>query len=124
MADILFVDADRDLTDRCRRTLESEGHRVATAASAKEALRKLDDAPPDLVVTDVPLPGMDGFELLYRIREKDRTMPVVLHCSSPWYGERYAAWAADAFVVKGTDLAALRAAVRGLAGGGALPHAA
>ena len=60
--------------------LASEGHEVETAADGEEALRLLDEAPVDLVLLDVMLPGLDGFEVLEKLR-RERTpeeLPVVM----------------------------------------------
>ena len=68
---ILVVEDDQALRLLLDDELAEEGLSIATAASAEEALELLGGAPFDLVVSDVRLPGMDGFELLRRTRELD-----------------------------------------------------
>jgi DNA-binding response OmpR family regulator len=117
MARILVVEPEPTQRASCGRELESEGHHVEGARDATDALRRLRAAPPDLVVSEVALPGIDGLDLLMRIRERHPRLPVVLHCASDWYRERYVSWAADAYVTKGPNLAELRSVIRTLLSG-------
>lgn len=68
-ARVLVVEDDRSLGELLREELESEGHRVTRVGSAEEAVDRAEDEPPDLVVSDVRLPGKDGMDLLRRSRE-------------------------------------------------------
>ena len=60
--------------------LSAKGYTVATAASGKEALDKIEAAPPDLVLLDVMMPGMTGYEVCKKLRENRATemLPVVM----------------------------------------------
>lgn len=81
-ANILVVDdsrLDRRLIEEC---LRRAGHDVATAVDAREALQRLDLHPVDLVVTDLTMPGMSGVELLRKIKQGERPLPVILVTSS------------------------------------------
>ncbi|HUG39639.1 MAG TPA: response regulator [Longimicrobiales bacterium] len=60
---ILIVDDDPDSLDIVRTFLESKGYRVTTAPDGRTALAKLEDARPALVLLDVMMPGMDGWEV-------------------------------------------------------------
>ena len=60
---ILVVDDDPNSLDIVRTFLESRGYTVATASDGKEALSKLDDVQPALMLLDVMMPGMDGWEV-------------------------------------------------------------
>ena len=77
-APILVVDDDPAVTSVLRRGLAFEGYRVETAASGAEALRLARDRPPSLVILDVMMPGMDGLEVCRRLREADRSLPILL----------------------------------------------
>ena len=68
---VLVVDDDPDAVALVREILESAGARVRTAASAVEALDSVAGDPPDLMVSDLGMPGMDGFELIRRIRQME-----------------------------------------------------
>ena len=67
---ILLVDDERDAVMMVREVLESAGATVATANSGEEALAAMDRSEPDLLVTDIGMPGMDGFDLIARIRAR------------------------------------------------------
>ncbi|MBI4410845.1 MAG: response regulator [Gemmatimonadetes bacterium] len=60
---ILVVDDDPSALDIVRTYLESRGYRVATAADGKEALAKLEEVRPALILLDIMMPGMDGWEV-------------------------------------------------------------
>lgn len=77
-AHILVVEDDWDLRDALSDTLEFAGYAVQTAASAEEALQLLPNKRFDMVVSDINMGGMDGHELLVRIRAMYPVLPVVL----------------------------------------------
>lgn len=68
MARILVVDDDQKLLNMLSRTLRYEGFEVATAADGREALRKIDEWQPDLIVLDWLMPGLDGLGVVERLR--------------------------------------------------------
>src|SRR5262245_44442212 len=74
---VLLVDDEPNLVDAVRLYLEMEGYVILTAMSGQEALDKLRDLLPDLVVLDVMMPGMDGFDTLREIR-KLSNVPVIM----------------------------------------------
>jgi CheY-like chemotaxis protein len=65
---VLAVDDDADALTMVAELLETAGARVTTAASAERALRALDAEPPHVLVTDVGMPHVDGFQLIARVR--------------------------------------------------------
>ncbi|MBM3618816.1 MAG: response regulator, partial [Alphaproteobacteria bacterium] len=75
---ILVVDDDDRLRDLLRRYLSDNGFIVNTAGSAEDALVKMDSLAFDLVVLDVMMPGMNGFELAARMRGDGMATPVLL----------------------------------------------
>lgn len=77
-AHILVVEDDWDLRDALSDTLEFDGYQVQAAASAEEALQLLSHKRFDLVVSDINMGGMDGHELLVRVRALYPVLPVVL----------------------------------------------
>ncbi len=78
MGHILVVDDEPAIVAVVRGRLEQEGFAVRATASGEEALAHVEADPPDLVVLDVMLPGIDGFEVLRRLRGAGRTVPVVM----------------------------------------------
>jgi DNA-binding response OmpR family regulator len=76
-ATILVVDDDADMRGLVRQLLERAGYAVHEAADGREALRELFHTPPDLVLLDVMMPGLDGWTTLERIREVSE-VPVIM----------------------------------------------
>jgi signal transduction histidine kinase len=77
---IIVADDNADMRDYVVRLLRDAGHHVVAAADGRAALEQALAAPPDLILSDVMMPRLDGFELLAALREHDATrdVPVVL----------------------------------------------
>ena len=75
---MLIVDDDRALRKLLRAYLEQESISVVEAGSGEEALVSIAQAPPSLVLLDVRLPGIDGFEVLQRLDARGTSVPVML----------------------------------------------
>jgi DNA-binding response OmpR family regulator len=69
MADVLVVEDEEDVRTLVRVLLERAGHAVTEAANGLEALRRVQASTPDLVVLDVTMPELDGWQTLERIRD-------------------------------------------------------
>jgi CheY-like chemotaxis protein len=80
MATILVVDDDADIRTLIETVLEASGHEVTLAASGQEALNKLKRRPFELVVLDIMMPTMSGYEVLEQIRAMPSraTTPVIV----------------------------------------------
>jgi CheY-like chemotaxis protein len=65
---VLVVDDEPDAKELVRRLFEEQGAAVVTASSAAEALAALATRPPDVMVSDIGMPGVDGYELIRRVR--------------------------------------------------------
>jgi CheY-like chemotaxis protein len=70
---ILIVEDDRDLSRLVAEVLESAGYRTAIAANGYEALKQLQTNTPDLILLDMMMPGMDGWQF----REEQRKLPAM-----------------------------------------------
>jgi two-component system, NtrC family, response regulator AtoC len=77
-ARILLVDDEPDMLENCSRILSRQGHTCMTAANGREALAILERERPDLLVTDLKMPEMDGMALLRHAHELDPTLPVIM----------------------------------------------
>lgn len=76
-ATIMVVDDEESLTDLVSSALRFAGYHVQTASNGFDALRAIKAAPPDLLVLDVNMPEMDGFELCRRVRRDGIQIPVI-----------------------------------------------
>lgn len=92
--------------------LENEGYRVVCAHDGYEALDKIDEETPDLVVLDIRLPGMDGMETMGRILTRCEDVPVILHTAYAVWKDNFRSRAADHYVVKSSDLSELKERIR------------
>ncbi|MBF6591937.1 MAG: response regulator transcription factor [Ktedonobacterales bacterium] len=78
MRNILIIDDDPAVTSVLKRGLSYEGFSTHSAATGPDGLTLAREFPPDLVILDLMLPGLDGFEVLRRLRAADALLPVVL----------------------------------------------
>jgi two-component system, NtrC family, response regulator len=78
METILIVDDEKNYLVVLEALLSSEGYEIILSNNARDALRTIEDADLDLVITDVKMPGMSGMELLARCRELKRDLPVII----------------------------------------------
>jgi two-component system OmpR family response regulator len=77
-AAVLIVEEEEELAENLRDLLEFEGYAVATCSTGEEALEKTSSETPDLVLLDIQLPGMNGLEVLRRLKGKYPTLPVAI----------------------------------------------
>jgi DNA-binding response OmpR family regulator len=77
---VLVVDDDREIVELTRMVLETGGYQVFPAFSGEEALRAVPSARPDLILLDINMPGLDGWETLklLKIDESTRSIPVAM----------------------------------------------
>jgi DNA-binding NtrC family response regulator len=75
---VVIVDDEPDMVENCARILGRVGYQCFTATEPARALALLEEERPDLLITDLKMPGMDGMELLKRARETDPTLPVIV----------------------------------------------
>src|SRR2546427_10778972 len=75
---ILVVDDEMGILDVLRILLKGEGFDVTTAQGGKAGLEALKGNPPDIVLTDIKMPGVSGTEILAAVRDQDPETPVIL----------------------------------------------
>ncbi len=117
---ILIVEDEPAQAEMLRYNLESEGYRTITAATGEEALLRLEEEEPDLVVLDWMLPVMPGVEVCRQIRARERTgrLPIIMVTARGEEGDRIRGFdiGVDDYVVKpfspGEMLARIRAVLR------------
>jgi len=115
MATVLLVDDDPKIRELLRLYVEREGHRPLFAADGETALELAARAKPDVVLLDVMLPGMDGFEVTRRLRDISQ-VPILLLTARSAEGDRIIGLdlGADDYVVKPFSPRELMARVRAL----------
>ncbi|MMZ56103.1 Response regulator MprA [compost metagenome] len=113
---ILIIDDDEKIVSMLRRGLAFEGYEVLTATNGAEGLNKMLTAEPDLVVLDVMMPQVDGFEVCRRMREGGSTVPVLMLTAKDEVENRVKGLdlGADDYLVKPFALEELLARVRAL----------
>ena len=112
----LIVEDDAMLADGLARTLQAAGHAADCVANAEHAALALEHEPFDVVLLDLGLPGMDGFDLLKRLRKRGNTVPVIVISARDALGDRVRGLdlGADDYLVKPFEHAELEARVRAL----------
>ena len=80
MKKILVVDDEPEILEMTQKRLEKSGYRVLTAADGKEGIRKAVEEKPDLILSDIIMPGIDGFTMLRELRNNASTssIPVIM----------------------------------------------
>ena len=106
MPNILVVEDDKALNKLICRVLERNGHAVFSACGGEEALSLLDGTYIDLVLTDIMMPGTDGYELVAAIRAADTKMPVIFITAKSGFGDKLRGFnlGADDYMVKPIDI--------------------
>lgn len=109
---ILVVDDEEGIRLLYKEEISELGCCVDVAASGEEALEMIPDGNYELVLLDIKMTGMDGVEVLRRIKEKYNDLPVILSTAYPHYKHEFGTWACDAYVVKSSDLTELKEAIK------------
>jgi DNA-binding response OmpR family regulator len=112
---ILVVDDEESIAEAVRARLESEGYRVVVAGDGPQALDAARQEPPDLVVLDLMLPGMDGLEVCQAL-QRDRWVPVLMLTARTDEADKVAGFAvgADDYLTKPFSLRELAVRVRAI----------
>jgi len=117
-ATILIVEDEADLSELMRYNLEAEGFRIVTAESGDEAVERIRDGVPDLILLDWMLPGLSGIELCRRWRSREETArtPIIMVTARGEEEERVRGLAtgADDYIVKPFSMPELVARIQAL----------
>jgi DNA-binding response OmpR family regulator len=109
---ILIADDEPSIRLLYERELTKEGYEVFFAANGQDALRLAREVRPDLVVLDIRMPGMDGIQALHRLLEEQNSLPVVINTAYSSYKDNFLCWAAEAYLVKSSELTELKDTIR------------
>jgi len=104
---VLIVDDEPHLRLLYETELRRVGFETMTAANAEQGLEYVTTMPPDIVILDIRMAGMDGIEALQRILERNSSIPVILNTAYSSYRDNFMTWAADAYITKSSDVTEL-----------------
>lgn len=108
---ILVVDDDSGIRRLYKEELEEEGYKVFLASNGEEALKIFREFNPDIVTLDIRMPGIDGIEILRKMKEFNGKIPVIM-CSAFDYKDDFNVWASEAYVVKSSNLDELKETIK------------
>lgn len=113
-ATLLVVDDEPNIRELLSASLKFSGFNVHTAADGHEALTEIDTVRPDLVVLDVMMPGLDGFAVMKRLRDRGNKVPVVFLTAKDDVSDRVSGLTlgADDYIVKPFSLEEVVARIR------------
>src|SRR3990172_7995534 len=113
---ILAIDDDSNVTSVLKRALGYEGYTVDIASSGKEGLDVARQRPPDLVILDIMMPGMDGLEVCRRLRSVDEKLPILMLTAKDAVSDQVQGLetGADDYIIKPFAFEILLARVRAL----------
>lgn len=112
MSTILIVEDNKNQRLLYEEELRNEGYTIVTAFDGKDALEKVQEKPPDLIVLDINMPRMDGIETIGKILSKNKQIPIIINTAYGSYKSSFMTWAADAYVVKSSDLTELKDTIK------------
>jgi len=112
MATILVVEDDKNQRLLYEQELKLEGYEVVTASDGKDALEKIQEQLPNLIIMDINMPKMDGIETMGKILGKNKEIPVIINTAYSNYKDNFMSWAADAYIVKSSNLSELKNTVK------------
>ncbi|MFL0564809.1 response regulator transcription factor [Microbacterium sp. 179-I 1D1 NHS] len=114
---VLVVDDEANLSDLLRMALQNEGWDARTAANGQEALNLVREFAPDLLVLDIMMPGIDGMEVLKRLRTAGNDVPVLFLTAKDAVEDRIAGISAggDDYLTKPFNLEEVVVRLRGMA---------
>lgn len=113
-ATILVVDDEESIRRLYQFELMDEGYNVILAADGQEALQKVEQENPDLVILDIRMPKVDGIEFLDRFTQTGQKLPIIINSAYTDYRMDITTWAAETYMVKSSDLSELKAEVKKL----------
>lgn len=112
MKDILVVEDEESQRLLYDEELSSMGYQVRLAVDGDEALQLAREKRPDLVILDIRMPGMSGFEVLRDLLNDEPRIPVIINSAYSHYKDHFMSWSAKEYIVKSSDLTELKNAVK------------
>lgn len=113
---ILLIEDEENERLLYKEELEKEGFSVTCCQNGIEAIGSIEKEHFDLVILDIQMPHMDGIETLGKILTKKRNIPIIIYTAYPQYKDQFLTWAADAYLIKSSDLSILKDRVNAILG--------
>jgi len=114
MKKILVVDDEENIRNLYKAELSDEGYNVITAEDEEDALDMVRKESPDLITLDIKLKKTNGVEVLRKIKEINKKLPIIMCTAYDEYKQDFGVWASDAYVVKTADLTELKKIIKEL----------
>jgi len=112
LAKLLIVEDEKNLRTLYKSEFTEEGYEVLFAKQGKEAIKIAERESPDLIIMDIRMPNMDGIEVMKKILEKNKDIPIIINSAYSSYMDNFMSWAAKAYVIKSSDISELKSKVR------------
>ena len=112
MSTILVVEVNSNQRLLYQMKLEDEGYKVVQASDGWEAIQKVEEEQPDLVVISPQIPLMEGIEAFGRMIDQNTRVPVILYSAYDRFEGNFMTRSADAYIVKSSNLDVLKGEIR------------
>ena len=116
MKTILLVEDDKNQLLLYKQELSHEGYNIITAEDGQEAVKKVKEYTPDLIVMDINMPKMNGIESIGKILSDHKKIPIIINTAYSSYKDDFMSWSADAYIIKSSDLTELKDKIKELLG--------
>jgi len=114
MKRILLVEDDKNQLLLYKQELTLEGYNVITARDGIEAVDRVKEEKPDLIIMDINMPKMNGIESLGKILSEYKKIPIIINTAYSSYKDNFMAWSADAYIIKSSDISELKNKIKEL----------
>jgi len=116
MKTILLVEDNKNQLLLYKQELSMEGYNIITAQDGQEAVKKVKEHTPDLIVMDINMPKINGIEAMGKILSEHRKVPIIINTAYNSYKDNFMSWSADAYIIKSSDLTELKDKIKELIG--------
>ncbi len=114
MTTILLVEDDKNQRLLYEQELRLEGYEIITAIDGKDAIKKVQEQRPNLIIMDICMPEMGGLEAMGMILSKHKGIPIIINTAYGNYKDNFMSWIADAYIVKSSCLTELKNKIKEL----------
>ncbi len=114
MKTILVVEDDKNQLLLYEKELSLDGYNIIIARDGLEAIKKVKEQLPDLIIMDITMPKMNGIEAMGKILSEHKKIPVIINTAYTSYKDDFMSWSANAYIVKSSDLKELKDKIKEL----------